>query len=672
MIRILAYLIVEAAIFLIGLRLATLPGKREEIAWEVKIVLGLFTAFFLKSSLAFVFTVLKLNQPLPYLIVSLVGLISAYQFRPRLLWDDLRDLYKPLSRLGRTETLLVVVAAIFLLPVLASSIRPTQETDSLFVVNPMIDWLKGQATPYTSYLFGYTGYWELTFIPAMGIVGTDQLLWFNSLLAVLGVGLAQFALARQIGLDAPLAFLLSAAGIAIKFYWVDTSGVASYKNDMLQAGGFLLLCTGGLRLLRGKLTPITGLLLAHGLIAASAKYGGMITAIAELMLMAAFSIRVLWKARRSVLIWGGLTAVGVMLSTGWYYIRNWVAYDNPLYPVAIVIPGLVNFPGMMLLEGTAITENLSDPDLWRALSNAFYVGGIALPVSVVAGVTLIGLMGIVALLDRVLRKRPPVFSQFSRPLWFLAAFTSVGLILFARTFWTAGAGYGDYASLFRLNSLRYASAWILLAETLILALLTRTGIDERVLLILPALVLGSRLQHLYEHEISAASNAPYYSMGPVAACIGLCLFLLVTSQYRHWRPALALIGVTLGIMASPVIFERNREHWIPQWEPAWSRFVGAEPSEIGLFYTNSREESLPMTLPIVGRSFQHRVILIAETDLDAGSPPTPPVIVRLGNIYLPPDDDAIIRDVERLEALGYQVDLLDDYVVIMTRGVDES
>jgi hypothetical protein len=276
-------------------------------------------------------------------------------------------------------------------------------------------------------------------------------------------------------------------------------------------------------------------------------------------------------------------------------------------------------------------------------------------------------MGVIALLDRV-QKRPPTFSRFSRPVWFLAAFTSVGLILFARTFWTAGAGYGDYASLFRLNSLRYASAWVLLAETLIAVLLTRTGVDERVLLILPALVLGSRLQHLYEHEISAASNAPYYSLGPVAACFGLIAFLLATRHYRHWRPALALIGVTVGILGSPMIFERNREHWIPQWEPAWGRFVEAESTEVGLFYTHSREESLPMILPVAGRSFQHEVTLIAETDLDGDSPPIPPVIVRLGNIYLPPADDAIRRDVERLEALGYQVDVLDDYVVIMIRG----
>jgi len=661
--RILAYLAVEAAILLTSLRLVATLCAHEETGWSERAVLSLYTAIAIKSTLALLLTYLKLNDPLPYLAASFTALILACRGKPADLAADLQNTFQPLAQLGNTETFLVGIAVVFLSPVVVSSIRPTIETDSLFIFNPMLDWLKGVATPYSSYLLGYTGYWELSFLPAMSVAGTDQLLWLNSLLAVIGILLAQFALARQMGLDVRVAFLLAIAGISLKYYWVDTSGVATFKNDMLQAGGFLLLCIGGLRVIHSRFTPATGLMLFHGLLGASAKYGGLITALVELGLLALICAGPLWQARRSVLRWSLLSGMGLLGGTGGYYLRNAIVYSNPLYPMQIDLPGGLALPGLLSLEGTAITDNLLDPDLWRTLSNEFYVGGIALPFSILAGVLLVLGAMLIAAHKAILKKEPSI----SKETWFLVTSMAIGLALYARSFWSAGRGYGDYTYLAQLNTLRYGSAWVLVAETLIVALIGRAGIDQPYLAVLPGLLAGSRLQHLYAHEIGAAANAPYYSLGPVAVFGALSLALLASRNRRHWRPWLALACIVGAALISPLIFERNRAHWLPQWAPAWGRFLETEGVHVGVLY-GSREESWPTALAVTGRRFQNEVTLLTKADLQRDASAAPDTIVRLANPFLAPNIDAAAQDATLLEQHGYTLEIWTEYVIIASKS----
>ncbi|MBN1430752.1 MAG: hypothetical protein JXB07_20450 [Anaerolineae bacterium] len=660
-VRIFAYLVVEAVVLLFSLGLVSRLVNREQLQWEEHVVSSLYLAFAVKSTLALVLTYLKLNNLFSYLAISIMMLFLLYRGYPVFLQDISQRLISPLTRRGRTEIILIGIAAIFFSPILASSIRPIQETDSLFFFNAMFDWLKGNDMPYSSHLFGYPAYWELTFLPAMSVVGSDQMLWLNPLLAVAGIMLAQFALARQVGLETKVAFLLAVAGIALKVYWVDNSGIATVKNDMLQAGGLLLLTLGGVRAVQDRLTPATGLMVALGLISASAKYGGMITGVAGLGLMMLFTLPALWQARTSVLLWGLLTGVSFLSTTGGYYLRNAVMHGNPLYPMQLDLPGNISLPGSLLLQGTAITDNLADPNLWRTLSNEFYVGGIVLPLSIVVSLTLIVGMIIIALADKVL-KRPPIFS---RGIVFLVTYTVLGLALYARSFWSAGTAYGNYSFLIQIGSLlRYASAWVLLGEVLLFFIIARARLDSHVQVVLLGLIIGSRLQHLYAHEIHAAANAPYYSLGPLATCCALLVLLAIVRNRAAIQIGLVTTGLIGMLIVSPLVFEHNRAFWLPAWAPAQQYFLDADEAHIAVFHNGSTEEGWPSKIAVTGRNFQHHVTLLRDRDLPESQAASVDYVVRLANPFTPPKHNASERDAAFLQEQGYTIEVMTDYVII--------
>jgi hypothetical protein len=430
-------------------------------------------------------------------------------------------------------------------PLLLLSFRPVEEIDSVNYLHFLLDWMANRATPY-AFATNFVAFWELSFLPAWMVTRVDLFFPLIALKGVVLLGLAAYLAGRELGLSGPLARVAALSVIALRHLWFGYSGVPTLKNDALHGAGFLLLTLAVLRAARKDSPGRSAQLLAFGAAFACVKYSGLFFAIPA-ALAVAWLLRDRIRLRpRSALLAACAGCGFFALTSGHYYLRSLLAHGSPFYPFQINL-GPIHLPGTADLSYTAISNNLGDPRLWRAL---FYPGlspaGLLFPVTLAAG-----LLVPAALLACA------VWRRAAGPAEWAAAAILLGWLLYFRTIFGACAQPGDLAFIVNgLNSIRYVDGVLALTEILLLAMLARR---PRLVVALALVSAASRLYILYAEL--RPDRFPWAFTLALAALAGGMFWLLA----RFGPKACAGFAAAALVFGGPFAVERNRQQWTTYW-----------------------------------------------------------------------------------------------------------
>ncbi|MDW8262930.1 MAG: hypothetical protein RMJ35_10440, partial [Phycisphaerales bacterium] len=199
-------------------------------------------------------------------------------------------------------------------------------------------------------------------------LGNDVLARFLQSPAVVAVFLAAVQIARRLG-AAPAVSVLLGLACALCRPIVGQSAMA--KDDVFLTA-FVLLGIGGLAM-PGPAAPMRiGLAFA---LAAATKYTALYSLIPILLLV---------FPPRKVFSWRIATvAVTVVVLAGPWYLRNWLFFGNPVFPVMVAPGGVELFPGLF---ETTVSPRLRQPqELWRLFVAGYWGLGTAVALLVAAG-----------------------------------------------------------------------------------------------------------------------------------------------------------------------------------------------------------------------------------------------------------------------------------------------
>lgn len=365
-----------------------------------------------------------------------------------------------------------IMVGLVLMPLIATSFMPVIETDSIFHSVALWGMLDGAVSPL-DFPFHYVAFWEAGYVP--GLILSDSQLGFPyfSFQAVLLLIVSSYTLARRLKFSGLTALLIASSVALSGHMWGSApTGVATIKNDMIYGAGLMTFVTGLLFVFQSEKAHRIGfILMGVGASFASVKFSGP-PAVIIIFLLAA----IVWRKHLFLLptrfVYGVLSiAIAVTLSTGVYYIANWVRFGNPLYPFQISL-GPFHFKGTTDYDGTSILDHAADPETWAlffGLSDS-PEGGVAHWPYLEQGASfpfifLFGFMACIFLLIRKVSRKyeshqgvaPRVnMSANVNNTLFLTAVAIVSWFLFMRGFWTAGATPDDFFYLRTQASLRYA------------------------------------------------------------------------------------------------------------------------------------------------------------------------------------------------------------------------
>jgi hypothetical protein len=583
----------EASLFAVSIVLArALPwsGARR-VEEKILTVLGIEIA--LESSFAALFSFTHTNgAPAYWIATAMCALAAVATARGR------EALTRACNGLRAAEIFHYPrTAALFaglLAPLIFLSFRPVQEADSINYLHYLIDWMANRATPY-AFATNYVAFWELSFLPSWTVTGLDLFFPLLALKAVVLLALAAWLAGRELGLRRHLLLWTVFGAILLRHLWWESSGVPTLKNDVLHGAGFVLLTLVVLRAARRRLGVVDAALFALGAAFALVKYTGVfVVAIAAAMLLF-----LEWRRPRKghgtaiAVFSGGLFA---LLTSGHYYLHNWLLYGSPFYPFQINF-AFLHLPGVADLSGTSILYNLRNPGVWRA----FFLpaGGIS-SLGVLFPPTLAAALAVsVWMVARAVFWRPEAHRSLTvaarlcvpsrdrkgaigtpiakwapdpRALPWAAALLLAGWFLYFRSVYSAGTVPGDIGFVLGLNTIRYVIGVLAVSELLLVALLWRF---PRLALSLVVLNAASRAAILYAKL--PLGSFPVATVIPVS--VAVCAVILLLARYRL---ATALAAALALVVGGPFIVERNRAAWLTAWVDLKPALAAARADSLGL------------------------------------------------------------------------------------------
>ena len=341
----------------------------------------------------------------------------------------------------------------------------------------------------------------------------------------------------------------------------------------------------------------------------------------------------LWRAAPGLLL--------VLAATGHYYVRNIWLYHNPFYPFGVRLAGM-RLPGTAYLDGTSLLSNAHNPELWRLFflpRHGLSPAGLLFPLVTAAalGAVLWGSL-------RLLRDR-------SAPRW-LALLLLAGWTLYASTFYGAGPVPGSLGYIENdLSTLRYVEGTLALSEVLLVWLLWKQGVSERVLLALIGLHGFSRLWLL--------ASTRQVALFPLALVLGACVLCGLAARLR---PAYAAAALAAALFcASPFLVERNRVLWLPWWKDLWAPVRTLPASSIFLL-EDPRAGFLAAQLPLEGGRLEHDV-RGGGFDLLRGTLPR----YAARTIYPDEPKSELAAFAAQVQPLGYEPLIAGEYGVVLER-----
>lgn len=523
------------------------------------------------------------NSPAAYRVLAAVFVLAG----ALLVWKRLGSLTKLLARLFQPGWQMLAMS-FGLGALLALSIRPVEEGDSLYNLHYVMGWVNNLSTPYT-FAYNYVPLWDLGSVPALVLTRSDYFFWFNSLKPILLLAAAMWLIARELRLPHTLAVWSIAALLTFPHLWLGPTGVSTNKNDMIHAAGYALLALSAVRWARGKASRADVVVVAFATAFVSVKASGPV-----MLLLSGVAIGVVARKRitenfRPAMKAAALAAAVWFIAAGHYYARNFLEYGNPVYPYSINF-GPVHFPGRGDLSATSILYSLGYPNVWRFFflpEGGVSPDGLLFPLILPALIfTSMGIVGLAFLRRRI--GAPEA----------LAAFQLLAWGVYVRSFYSASGWPGDLQFLRNdLNSTRYVEGPLLVGMLFLVWALHRLGAPR-------ALIYISLAAQAASCFLILLRRAPDRPWGTMAACgVGLALGSLCLRR-RALLPAGAALAA-LSLLAGTHLVERRRPLWMPALRPLYQPLYDAPASD--LFYIIDDEFSPQVSghWPMLGRRLQH-------------------------------------------------------------------
>lgn len=599
------FAIFEVCIFFTSIRLTYLIINKFETSIIQLVTVWIICDIVISSTIAEFFSFIHFNDSFQYLLSSIILVFVLHAIKKSNLsryWTFLTSTFGKL--LENILNWKIIVSFSFILPILLWIIRPIDETDSLFVLNYMFDWLSNNTTPYVMQA-NYVAFWELTYLPSMVITHTDNFFWLASFKSIIVAGLSTYLVGRQIGLSPRLCWMTALTGVLFVGLWINPSGIGTLKNDLIFACGIILITLSIMNVIRGSVNRLTAIFFTMGISFVLVKYQGLGIAFLAILLLIMFSKREFLKSKKTLM--GILVFIIVVLVTsGHYYIYHVLQYGNPVYPFSFTLLGH-SLNGQVSYPNTSIISSAGDDQLYQYLlftpSNITKAGFI-FPILLIFGV--IGTLVIVSQqVINFLKKR-----NYEKQIMFLSLFIFITWVVFFFTPLSAHAIPGDYVYIKGLSTLRYAEGTLILTEVFFIYILWKLRFPQYVLLALVGIDLISRMLYLY----SLLPTYLNYSIMiyPIAALITLMLF----QRYLKTTWSKIIVVLILGtcvFVFTPQIVEANRNGWAWWWNDVIMKTQDLPASSHVYLITkdpiNADEYSWPVKYPVLGNKFQNSVNL---------------------------------------------------------------
>jgi len=523
------------------------------------------------------------NSPAAYMVLAAVYLASG----TALAWNRWRPALKQLARLLQ-PSLAAFIIWFVLGCLLAFSIRPIEEVDSLYNLHYVVGWINNAITPYT-FAYNYVPMWDLTSVPALVLTRSDYFFWLQSLKPVVLLGVVLWLIARELRMPHALSVWTIAGLLTFPYLWFGPTGVATNKNDMLHAAGYALLALTSVRWVREKFGRADVLATALGTAFISVKASGPVMLLASCMILCVVARKDIQRNFGRVFRMLAVVAVVWFAAAGQYYWHNYLVNGSPVYPYQINF-GPIHLPGRGDMTATSILYSLGDPEVWRLFflpAGGLSPDGLFFPLILA---TLLLSSPVVAGLALV-RRRFGVAEV-------LAVYQLLTWGIYFRTIYSASASPGDLVLLRNgLNSTRYIEGPLLVGALCLVGALYRMGTPRVVIYLLLAAQAGSCFYLMRAHT----PDPPWTTLATCGLGLALCSLCL---RRGVLLPA-GIAIVTLSLLVGANLVERRRPQWLQSLQPLYQPLYDAPPAN--LFYIIDDEFSMQLCWqwPFLGRRLQH-------------------------------------------------------------------
>ncbi len=239
---------------------------------------------------------------------------------------------------------------------------PPYAWDSLYYhLTAAATWLQAGRivlSPYTLWANVYPMNTELLFAWNLLLAGSDLLVDLTQLPFALAGGLAVYALGRQAGLKQ------AGSAVAGALFFLTPIVLIQSKTCYVDVAFAAMFLVGYYFAWRYYHSPRRGYLLQTAL-AAGLATGMKASAAPYVAVIFAIVIAGEWRAGqedgrsawRRMLISAAIFAGAILLWGGFWYLRNWLAYGNPLYPFTMKVLGHTLWPGEGSVAGLVMVNN---------------------------------------------------------------------------------------------------------------------------------------------------------------------------------------------------------------------------------------------------------------------------------------------------------------------------
>lgn len=269
---------------------------------------------------------------------------------------------------------------------------PPFGTDSIWYHLPIaVEWLQtGQILIETPVPYNYyPGVSELVDLWLLMPFRDPILVNLQNWPFVLLAGLALYSLARRAGASLRQAVYGSLLLISIRAVQVVLLFISFQDNDLLIAAFFLAAVSLGVAAVD---STNQALLLGEGIalgLLVGTKYSGL--AYAALAVAIHIFLAVSQRKTRRLVSGMLIIALVALLLGGFWYLRNWITYGNPLVPVIVKVAGHTVFPGWFprdtgVLRDSPIVRKIAEPGVLELYINHALLGhgGIATALAIPA------------------------------------------------------------------------------------------------------------------------------------------------------------------------------------------------------------------------------------------------------------------------------------------------
>ena len=512
---------------------------------SLRLLTWLIFSIILSGWLATVASFLRINYSLVYLGAGLGLVLVIARGQWRLVRQDVLCLIDALTPAWNTRLKLLAggIGALFL-PYLVGTIHPNNDINSFFRLEYLEGLLHNSMTPYdvaiessiTTPLFG-----ELTFLPSLVLMNSPEFLWWPAMKVLGVIFLALYVLGRTVQLDRAVALTAAAAGVALNHFWIGFTSATTLTNNIVVAGGFLVVGLAGLKIIQGYINRWYGVLLIAGLSMLIDGYEGIVPSLMVIFFLGVRLFQNIRSRPKLVVLWCSITVVTLLLSSGHYYLRNLVMYSNLLYL------------GHNQTQVIWLLERLFQPEVMQSYFPVAHMSaaGLFFPMTITLGLLLPPIPIAMEILR--IRHHQHIYLNLSTENIFFASLVWVGWLVFL--FWphSQSTWITTPPNAFSLTELKYAFGVLLWAEVWLLWLLHRLGIRQNILLVLTGISLLGRLVYLHGSAAFDVTNGLALSQNVVTKMTVLLLLIVILLHVlgRFIRPLTFKSGLMIifGLIA---------------------------------------------------------------------------------------------------------------------------